>query len=262
MYIHFISLNNVHGSDFLQDRPNGRTDFTFLFAKSPSTFVINKEVFTVSAPSVILIDNFVPHKYFPNGAKYVDDYLHFAVKDRTEFLKELTYPLNKPIQVSKDSCISRTLKEIAEENSKNKYWNRITDLLIHLLMIRVAEQYDLLQQENTCLPHYEDLNSVRNLILNSPEKTWTIEELAAKAHLSQAYFQVMYKKAFGVTCITDVIQTKITCAKELLTSTDLPVKRIAQELGYSEVYHFIRQFKKSTDLTPGAFRKKVRNPEN
>lgn len=260
MYIHYISLNNVHESDYIQDRPSGRTDFTFLFAKSPSTFVINKQVFTVSSPSVMLIDSYIPYRYFPTGPKYIDDYLHFAVKDKAAFLKELTYPLNKPIQVSKDSSINATLQAIAAESMENKYWSQIAELLIKLLMVRVAEQWDLLQQENTCLPHFDDLNAVRNQIVNSPEKTWTVEELAAKAHLSQAYFQVMYKKAFGVTCITDVINTKIIHAKDLLASTDLPVKRVAQELGYSEVYHFIRQFKKSTGLTPGAFRKKVMNP--
>jgi len=124
-------------------------------------------------------------------------------------------------------------------------------------MLKLGEQWDMLQQNNSSLPHYNDLLAVRKQILNSPDRLWKIEELAEQAHLSHAYFQVMYKKAFGVTCITDVINTKITQAKVLLTSTDLPVKQVAQELGYNEVYHFIRQFKKSTGLTPGAFRKKT-----
>lgn len=79
--------------------------------------------------------------------------------------------------------------------------------------------------------------------------------MANEVMLSPAYFQILYKQAFGVTCMTDVIHTKIQTAKKLLTSTDMLVSEIADELGYNQVYHFIRQFKKITGITPGAFRK-------
>ena len=39
---------------------------------------------------------------------------------------------------------------------------------------------------------------------------------------------------------------KLEKAKLLLTSTEHSVSDIAAEVGYNEVYHFIRQFKKST----------------
>lgn len=258
MYIHYIALDCIHESNFVQDKPNGLIDFLFLFVKSPSTFIIDDRIFTITSPAVMLMSSYTPHKYFPTSTQYVDDYLHFAPKDRSSFLNELTFPLNVPIKISKDSCINDLLRAILNENNPdNKYSSRITALLIRLLMLKVGEQWDLLQQENTSLPHFIELLAVRNQIIHSPARNWTVEELAEQAHLSQAYFQVMYKKAFGVTCITDVIITKIAQAKVLLTSTNLPVNQVAQELGYNEVYHFIRQFKKSTGLTPGAFRKKT-----
>lgn len=256
MYVHHIALNCIHGSDFVMDRPTGLPDYVLLILKSASTIVIADHIYTVSTPTAILIDSNTPHRYFPSGSQYIDDYLHFKVQDQKRFLDELIFPLNTPIRLSKDSCIDNLLQNIQTElNTDTKYSDRIVDLVINILMIRIGEQWDLLQQKNTNIPHYFDLLTVRNEILNTPTRVWTIEELAEKAHLSHAYFQVMYKKAFGVTCITDVINTKIAQAKILLTSTDLPVKEVAQELGYNEVYHFIRQFKKSTGLTPGAFRK-------
>lgn len=258
MYIHYIALNNIKGSDFVIERSNGQIDFTFLFIKSPSTIIIHNQIYTITNPSVILISSYTPHKYFPIGTQYNDDYLHFAVKNQSNFLNELLYPLNNPIQISKDSSISDLLRSIQNEyKPENKYSSKIISLLIQLLMIKVGEQWDLFNHKNINIPHFNDLFAIRNQIINSPSKIWTVEELAAKAHLSHSYFQVMYKKAFGVTCITDVINTKIAQAKVLLNSTNLPVKQIAQELGYNEVYHFIRQFKKSTGLTPGSFRKKT-----
>ncbi|HEX3023128.1 MAG TPA: AraC family transcriptional regulator [Lachnospiraceae bacterium] len=258
MYIHYISLNCVSDSDFVMERCNGMADFLFLYIKTPSTIIIDNKIYTIEKPSLILIDSNVPFKYFPTGSKYVDDYLHFAVEDREAFRSELPFPLNLPIQVADDSSINDLLHQILKENNQsNKYVSQIVGLLIRLLMLKVSEQWDILQHEKTDIPHFETLLAIRDQILHSPEKVWTVEELATQAHLSHAYFQVMYKKAFGVTCFTDVINTKISQAKVLLSSTDFSVKRISEELGYKEVYHFIRQFKKHTGLTPGAFRKKI-----
>ena len=256
MYLHYVAIDSIHDSNFIQDRPNGIIDYLFLFIKSPSTLIIYDKHYTITKPTAILLKANTPHKYFPTGTEYIDDYLHFAVDNPKNFLDELTFPLNQPIPILKDSAIHQILVSIQKEDVPDHiHSQRIVTLLIQLLLLKVGEEWDTLQQEHKKNPHYKDLLDIRNQILNSPEKSWVIEELAEKAHLSHAYFQVLYKKTFGVTCITDVIYTKLSKAKVLLTSTNLSVKEIAQELGYSEVYHFIRQFKKYNGMTPGAFRK-------
>ncbi len=257
MYVHYIATDCVHDSNFVADRPSGRIDYLFIFVKTPSTFIIDSHIHSIVYPSVVLLDSYTPHRYFANDMQYIDDYLHFAVIDRKEFIDKLTFPLNQPIQISNNSFISDIMNMILKEfKLENRKSDDIYALLIQLLMIKAGEEWALYQKHNTDIPHYSDLLAIRNQILNNPDQTWTIEELAQKAHLSYAYFQVMYKKAFGTTCISDVINTKIAQAKLLLTSTTLSVNQISQELGYNEVYHFIRQFKKSTGITPGAFRKK------
>ncbi len=257
MYIHYIALNCVHDSDFIMDRPYGRIDFLFLYIKSPCTFIIKNCTYIISCPTVLLLGSNIPHRYFPTDSEYVDDYLHFAVDDPQEFLNELTFPLNQPIQVSNYSYINELLRMISREfNLESRNSRQIFTLFIKILMIKVGEEWQLNKQKLLDNPHYEDLLEIRNRIISTPNKNWSVDELAELAHLSHAYFQVMYKKTFGVTCITDVINVKIAQAKVLLSSTNLSVNQIAQELGYNEVYHFIRQFKKNCGLTPGAFRKK------
>jgi AraC family transcriptional regulator of arabinose operon len=246
----------MHESNFVVDKPNGRVDFLFLLIKTPSTFVIDNVTYSISAPSVLLLVSNTPHRYFPNGTEYIDDYLHFATEDRLSFINELTFPLNYPIQISNNNYIHDILLMISKEyDLESRSSRHIFTMLIQLLMLKVGDEWSMYQHHNIYIPHYNDLLEIRKRILSSPNKSWTIEELAEQAHLSHAYFQVIYKKAFGVTCMTDVINTKISQAKILLTSTELPVNQIAQELGYNDVYHFIRQFKKGTGFTPGVFRK-------
>lgn len=257
MYIHFVALDNYQESDFVMERTNGMVGFLFLYFESPCNLWINKDNYSINKPSAVLIHTNTPFKYFPTGSEYIDNYLHFEVEDNQSFIEELTFPCNTPFQISNDKSISSLLEYILEEdNPENKYSRKTTELLIRLLMIKVGEEWEFLQQKHETLPHYEDLLNIRNQIISSPHKNWKVEELAEQAHLSYAYFQVLYKKAFGISCINDVINTKVAHAKELLVSTNLPVSQIAVELGYNDVYHFIRQFKKNTGLTPGAFRKK------
>jgi len=44
-------------------------------------------------------------------------------------------------------------------------------------------------------------------------------------------------------------------AKELITSTTLPLEQIAYACGYSNEIHFYRQFLRKTGMTPGEYRK-------
>ena len=51
--------------------------------------------------------------------------------------------------------------------------------------------------------------------------------------------------------------TKIEYAKSLLLQQpDLPLSAVAEKLGYHDQFHFIRQFKSVTGMTPGEYRKK------
>ncbi|MGN1083981.1 MAG: helix-turn-helix transcriptional regulator [Lachnospiraceae bacterium] len=258
MYIHYIALNCEQKPGFVEERRHGLADFLFLRFHSKTTLILGDKTYTITKPCAFLIDSSTPYKYFSNSKDYRDDYLHFAADNRMQFLSELTFPLNTPIRISNNNAITNLLELIlAEHQSKNRLAAKSIDLLIRCLFVKVAEEWMQSQQLNTSVPHYYELLRVRDTILASPERPWKIEELADLAHLSPSYFQVIYKKAFGITCMTEVINAKIEQAKLLLTSTELPVSAVAAETGYNEVYHFIRQFKKSTGMTPGAFRKKA-----
>ena len=257
MYIHYLAVNSRQPKDFVMERNNGLINYLFLYIKSPATLIIGGNVFTITSPGAFLISPETPFKYFPTSSDYVDNYLHFVPANEKDFLDELTFPLNHPLPISNDSAIMFILHQIDLDLQKQSHrLSLANNLQIRLLMYRVGEQQAayLADQQTS---HYDELVKVRELILQHPEQSFSTHELASIAHLSNAYFQVLYRKAFGVTCINDVIQSKIAQAKTYLSSTDLSVAEIAQELSYAETSHFIRQFKKNTGITPGAFRKRI-----
>ena len=74
--------------------------------------------------------------------------------------------------------------------------------------------------------------------------------------ISRSYLQKMYKQQFSVTFIDDVINARLLKAKLLLTTTNLRIHEIAEQCGYNNPTHFMRQFRSKTGMTAAEYRKK------
>ena len=101
------------------------------------------------------------------------------------------------------------------------------------------------------------MRAVRKNILSQPEQQWTVSQMAAMVAMSESRFHVTYKAYFGSTPMQDVIEARLRQAMTLLsTRPELSVAQIAQMLGYTNEYHFIRLFKTATGTPPGTWRKR------
>jgi len=81
--------------------------------------------------------------------------------------------------------------------------------------------------------------------------------MAEELRVSPGYLQTIYKKAFGISCMDDVIAHRIRLAKEYLTHSSQTVAEIASRCGYQNVGHFCRQFKQYTGMTPKNYQKQA-----
>lgn len=73
--------------------------------------------------------------------------------------------------------------------------------------------------------------------------------------LNEKYFSSRFTKEVGNTFSNYLTELRIQKAKELLDKTDLKMYEISSKVGYNNVEHFIRVFKKVCDISPGAYRK-------
>ncbi len=103
------------------------------------------------------------------------------------------------------------------------------------------------------------LRQLRDEMLSRPEEKWSVQEMAQRLCISPSRLHTVYKNAFGVSPMKDVIRGKIDYAKSLLVlDQQITLSVVAEKLGYTNQYHFIRQFKEVTGMTPGAYRNKNR----
>ena len=82
-----------------------------------------------------------------------------------------------------------------------------------------------------------------------------MDKLSAAAGLNKARFFELYKKLFGISPIQDIISLRVRIAKTLLGTHRYTVAEVAEMTGYQNVFHFIRQFKKHTNITPKQYEK-------
>lgn len=80
-------------------------------------------------------------------------------------------------------------------------------------------------------------------------------ETAEHFHMTLPAFSRYFKEATGQNVMDFTIQTRIQKAKELLSTTNLPLKDISEQVGYYNVSSFTRRFKLNQGVTPGEYRK-------
>ena len=83
----------------------------------------------------------------------------------------------------------------------------------------------------------------------------SLPELAATVNMSQYHFSRLFKKECGCSPYEYLILTRINRAKHLLKTTRLPVKVIAQNVGYHSVTTFTNAFTSRVGISPSLFRK-------
>ena len=82
----------------------------------------------------------------------------------------------------------------------------------------------------------------------------TLDDLAEKFYLSKPYISKYIKEKSGMTFGELVKKIRMKKARALLKSSNMTVENIALTVGYQNVEHFNRLFKKAYNMTPIQFR--------
>ncbi|WP_411348030.1 ABC transporter substrate-binding protein [Paenibacillus sp. WLX2291] len=89
----------------------------------------------------------------------------------------------------------------------------------------------------------------------------TMDELADRLGCSTRHLSRLFRKqGIGQSPSSYLLHLRMERACELLTVSRLSVQEIARSVGYEDVYHFSRMFKKYSGLAPGLYRQQQRRP--
>jgi AraC family transcriptional regulator len=82
-----------------------------------------------------------------------------------------------------------------------------------------------------------------------------VAELAAMARLGPSHFRRAFKKCFGVSPHTYLVQRRIMRAQDLMMTTDASICEIALAVGFSDQAHLTTRFHRTVGTTPHAWRR-------
>lgn len=100
----------------------------------------------------------------------------------------------------------------------------------------------------------EIIEEIRNYILENASRELTLDTLADLARMSPFHFSRQFKRYVGVSPHTYLVSVRINTARFYLVSSDLPVKEIAYNCGFTSVSSFCTSFKKNVGATPMDYR--------
>lgn len=106
--------------------------------------------------------------------------------------------------------------------------------------------------------HFDQIHRIEELcrdIYENPGRRWRVDDMAAYMHCSPDYFTRIFKRLKGYTPKYFLVQARMDMARSLLRGSSHAVGRIAELLGYNDVYHFSRQFKECNGISPTDFRR-------
>lgn len=80
-------------------------------------------------------------------------------------------------------------------------------------------------------------------------------DISDSVFLNPDYVSRMFKKRTGKSLKEYIIEQKMTAARRLLLTTEMPVSMVAMQVGYSNFSHFSQAYKKVMGVNPNAERK-------
>lgn len=253
--VNMTKHNGKESPEFRLNRPYGTDDYLFLHFKTPVFFTLFDETHYLSPGTFILLSPKTPHAFYPDNCELIHDWMHFMPFDNAAFQK-LKIDINTFFTTENPNFITATIKRCELELiNREELHEELISSELSAMFIKLKRQLS----RNITGHHAESFKALRMDIYRNPDKYLSTEDMARAVGLSRSHFSIIYKKLFGLPPQNDHINARISMASYLLSVGTLSITEISEMCGYHSVYHFIRQFRTITGITPGAYRKTSEN---
>ncbi len=165
--------------------------------------------------------------------------------DKTKYSKRLTQSLVK-VESDEEKIweIFSSISEVPEELFDS-----------YILIMRVIAEY--VTQTNRL---FSDKGNQAELVMKYIQQNYsskiTLDTLAERFSCSQSMLIKSFKKEYGTTIMSALMDIRLGKAADHLKNGRLSVREVAEECGFSEQNYFSKAFSKKYGLSPSEYRKK------
>lgn len=159
----------------------------------------------------------------------------------------LTHLRNNHISVSGGEEFYETFCVHADRCRSKEELFRFLSLAVGNSLDRVIEDK---KQADT-----KPIRLAKQYIQKNYSKPISLEEVSGIAGFNPSYFSTLFKKESGNSFVDYLSEIRMNRAKELLRESSLSIASICEQVGYSDLKYFAKNFKKCTGVKPNEYRK-------
>lgn len=162
----------------------------------------------------------------------------------------IIYNLNTIMRLTNDEAYLHLLKLFCEEYRRAEIDIKILTGYLHLLIQKTAGLAHQMAESTANALYYR----FKSLLNASEPGAKKVQDYAAQLDITTQQLNAVCREAAGKTPSMMLNEHLLREAKTLLTAPGHTIKEIAHILHFTDTSHFVKFFKNSTNLTPGAYR--------
>lgn len=184
--------------------------------------------------------------------------VHSEVFRNSDILEHIVFldcdMLNAPIVIKDAAYLEARIKLLTTEFlSGDLYCDELVSSILKSIILSIART---LNSKNTPYGN-KGMTLTRDIIQYI--QAHTAEEISYTAlskqfHFNASHINRVFRKNTGKSLHAFLVDYRIHAAMELLRSQDAPISEIAASVGFTDVPHFIKTFKRYTGQTPAKYR--------
>jgi len=128
---------------------------------------------------------------------------------------------------------------------------RIVTLLTESLLLKIADT--AIPFGSFGAPAFATYQKCRAWILDHAAKVQTLDQIARACHIDPAYLCRLFRRFDHTSPYQFLLRLKMNDAAARLQTPGIAIKQVADEMGFSDPFHFSRVFKKALGLAPSQY---------
>ena len=218
-------------------------------------YFIGSEIYLLTPGDFLFIPKGEFHKT-DNGGDSSTERLLFVFNDDfigseyTGYIDELSEDKHVRLPQEQLELFRGILRKIEQEaNLRQKNYIEMQKLYLRQILILISR---FRQKDNPkkLSETYILIRDAARYISSNCNQDLSLSALSRKYAVSPGYFSKLFKKVTGVGLNEYVNISRVTAARELLKTSNLPITRVAEECGFNDSNYFAQVFKKIHGITP------------
>lgn len=239
------------------NRPNGRGDYQLLYVGAGKLHLYeNGRERTVTKGNMLLFCPGEPQIYSLFSEDKPETYwVHFTGHGAEALLDRYELPRGKSVFFTGTSLdcqwlFTQIIRELQLRRAKYEDLLNMNLRHIFLLINRFLIEGNELGSDDL-----DEVERATHFFNENYSKNISIKDYAQSRHMSDCWFNRIFKKVVKVTPMQYIISLRITNAIDLLENTSYNIIKIANTVGYDDPYYFSRLFHKYIGVSPSEYRK-------